>query len=103
MPLNENTAPKPTTHQRGRHRFPPRDPRTDPAGTMVKYGKYFLVTAPCGSTGCRLPVGQLQDDRPGCRLQWRPANVGKCMEEVGKPVLHRGGLELAHHRLPAFA
>jgi hypothetical protein len=28
---------------------------------MVKYGKYFLVTAPCGSTGRCLPVGQLQD------------------------------------------
>ena len=70
---------------------------------MVKYGKYFLVTAPCGSTSRGLAAGQLQDDRPGRRLQRRPANVGKGMEEVGKPVLHRGGFELAHHRLPAFA
>src|SRR5579859_1795556 len=83
--------------------FPTRSARTDPARTMVKYGKYFLVTALCGSTGGGLAASQLQDDRPGCRLQRRTANVGKGMEEVGEPVLHRGRLELAHHRLPAFA
>src|SRR5262249_36210650 len=58
---------------------------TDPARTMVKYGKYFLVTALGGSTGRCLAVGQFEDNGPGARQECRPANLGKGLGKVEKP------------------
>src|SRR5262249_39670870 len=85
---------------------PHRTLHATPAPTHRELWRHAVNTLLYGtlcSAGGFLAARQLQNDWPGRRLYRRAAEVWKSVQEVGEPVLHRGGLELAYHGLPPFA